>query len=70
MGLFEIGEGLVWRDLGRLVYEPGRVFEMDVFEAFGYTGPAVGAGDFESFCLFGGFSFAGHSLRGLKVGDL
>lgn len=70
MRLFEIGEGLVLRDLGWLVHEAGGVFEMEVFEAFGYAGPAVGAGDFESFCLFGGFSFAGHGLRGLKLGVL
>lgn len=63
MGSCEIGEGLVGRDLGRLVHEAGRVLEMAVFETFGDAGPAVGAGDLQSVCLSGGLSFAGHGLK-------
>lgn len=62
VGFCEIGEGLVGRDLGRLIHEAGRVLEMAVLETFGYAGPAVGAGDLEAVCLSGGLSFAGHGL--------
>ena len=63
VGFCEIGEGLVGRDLGRLVHEAGGVLEMAVFETFCDAGPAVGAGDLESVGLSGGLSFAGHDLR-------
>lgn len=63
VGSCEIGEGLVGRDLGRLVHEAGRVLEMAVFETFGDAGPAVGAGDLQSVCLSGGLSFARHGLK-------